>query len=58
MAAMSNMITPAAQGKLDESNDMLIKDFTLAHQDANETYENLRNSKSQVQTSLTPKLPG
>ena len=31
MVAMSNMITPAAEAKLDESNEMLIKDFTLAH---------------------------
>ena len=31
MAARSNMITPAAEEKLDESNEMLIKDFTLAH---------------------------
>ena len=30
MAAMSNIITPAADAGLDESNDMLIKDFTLA----------------------------
>ena len=30
MAAMSNIITPAAGAGLDESNDMLIKDFTLA----------------------------
>lgn len=28
--ALSNMITPAAEAKLDESNEMLIKDFTLA----------------------------
>ena len=31
MVAMSNMITPAAEINLDESNETLIKDFTLAH---------------------------
>lgn len=31
LAARSNMITPAAEASLDESNDVLIKDFTLAH---------------------------